>query len=202
MYNTVNDTVVVVYEPIPGGLQCKVFLRKVRLLQGRCTPRSDGYPAGELFIQALERGKATGPPYARCFGKVFRSYTGAQLDGCVAEELILTHPAFFEFDGEKRSKRKAGCLGGCIFRCCAEANGMVLAAQQGTIRFFQFWVELLLIRPDRASRSFTAVSSQNHETYSLVFSVYEERFEGKYPFCNRVPTSGYDLVLQKFGTRK
>ncbi|KEP61581.1 UNVERIFIED_CONTAM: hypothetical protein HHA_240525 [Hammondia hammondi] len=81
VYNHTNDTIVVVYEPNPGGLQCRDSVN------------------------------------------------------VLTEELVLSHPAFFEFD---------------------EANGMILAAQQGNVRFFQFW---------------------NHEKFTPVFSVYEEEFE-------------------------
>ncbi|KYF39894.1 hypothetical protein TGARI_240525A, partial [Toxoplasma gondii ARI] len=121
VYNHNNDTIVVVYEPNPGGLQCRDSMN------------------------------------------------------VLTEELVLSHPAFFEFD---------------------EANGMILAAQQGNVRFFQFWVFICLL--ERYLENVEAVSKQNHETFTLVFSVYEEEFEGKQstPHLYR-PFS--TIYFQKFG---
>ncbi|XP_026193500.1 uncharacterized protein LOC113147378 [Cyclospora cayetanensis] len=80
IYHAKNDTVVVVFEPNPGGLQCQVFIASVT-------------------------------------------------------NVVLSHPAFFEFD---------------------EANGVILAAQQGDVQSFQFW---------------------NHTKFKLVFSVHGEEYE-------------------------
>lgn len=95
IYHANNDTVVVVFEPTPGGLQCQVFL-----------------------ASALERGQLKAPPISSDF-----------------ENVVLCHPAFFEFD---------------------EANGVILAAQQGEVQSFQFW---------------------NHTEFKLLFSVNGEDFE-------------------------
>ena len=57
-----------------------------------------------------------------------------------------------------------------------EANGVILAAQQGDIQSFQFWVCL----PFQAWRNnIHELYFQNHTKFKLVFAVHGEEFEGK-----------------------
>lgn len=93
--------------------------------------------------------------------------------------MVLSHPAFFEFDGNYFSLSSRRTRQGTFLVFATEANGVILAAQQGDVQSFQFWVFLHYTSKLRKCCCYRR-NKQNHTKFKLVFAVHGEEFEGKW----------------------